>query len=148
MMSSELYIVLVNLWNVMRSWHISRVLEWRRKELRRMDRDIFFKFHKWPRYMRRIYFQNAFPHGDAQTFQLMPFLVGNGLSFYRAAKWVLSSHVLVKLERRDRLARRRIAQIKWIRQHFDQRLNHWRYFDIDERRIVYLIGSIYNQHGQ
>ena len=77
MSSAELYVALVNLWHAKRTWNISQVLEWRQKELKRMDGDIFFKFHKWPKYMRRIYFQNAFPHGDSQTFQLVMFLVGN-----------------------------------------------------------------------
>ena len=146
MMSAvELYTLLTHLWGVIKTWPQASVLNWRRREIRRMDGELFFKFFKWPRYMRRIYFQNAYPHGDVQTFQLILFLTGNGLSFYRAAKWILSSHALVTWERRDRLVQKRIAQMKWIREHYEMRTNQWRYFDIDARRILYINGRVYTE---
>ena len=79
-----------------------------------LDGDIFFPFHKWPVYMRRLFFNNERPMGDTNTFKLVLFLVGNGLNPEIAGKWILTTYVVSDWHKIHSMAQKRTDQIVWI----------------------------------
>ena len=131
-------------WNELRYTSKEDILTWRRNAIRRLDGDLINPIFQWPRNIRRIFFQNAYPIGDTQTFTLYLFFVGNGVSPFIFCKWILTSIALKNWVRRDRLAAKRIRQMKYIQHNLDDNRHRWRYFDLDQRRVVYLNGQIYN----
>ena len=116
------------------------VLQWSSITISRLDGDLLAPIHRWPTYIRRMFFQTAFPLGDTQTFKMYLFFVGNGLNPLTATKWIMSSFALSTWNRRERMLRKRISQLKWITENLARNQNHWRYFDLDERRVVYFDG--------
>ena len=110
--------------------HMNRehVLNWRITYLRLLDGDLLPPIQLWPKYVRRIFFQTAFPVGERQTFILYLFLIGNGLSPFIAVEWILSSFAISPWRRRKYLLRKRILQIKWIQNNIENNIEHWRYF--------------------
>lgn len=132
----EMEIFMLSFWNN-DFLHMSRnqAMRWRRQYLQMIDGDLLAPIQLWPKYVRRIFFQTSFPVGDSQTFILYLFMIGNGLSPFVASKWVMSSFAVCTWQRRDRLLRKRIAQIKWIHTNIRNNMSHWRYFDLVEREI-------------
>ena len=143
MTPAELEIVLRESWDRLRQMSKERVLRYRSELIRTLDGDVFYKIHTWPKYIRRIFFQNHAPIGDKQTFILSLFFVGNGVSFYMAGRWILSSHALFDWSRARHSAVKRIRQLVWISQHMEEKKHKWSYFDIDARRIIYLNGNVF-----
>ena len=113
--------------------------------IKEYDGDFFYHIKHWPKYIRRIFFQNKAPIGDTQTFTLLLFFIGNGSSPERAGQWILSNHALFNWSRSQRSALKRIRQIKWIFKNVDENRNKWSYFDIDAKRILYFNGNVYNK---
>ena len=143
MNAEELEVVLKDCWEHLQRRSKEEVLNYRKFHIKLLDGDIFYKICKWPKYIRRIFFQNHAPIGDKQTFILILFFVGNGVSFYRAGRWILSPHALFDWTRAKHSAAKRIRQIKGIRANIGNNQNKWSYFDIDRNRILYLNGEVF-----
>ena len=125
------------------SMNRQEVFQWRRSTIDRLSGDLLPPIQSWPAYMRRLFFQTAYPHGDTQTFMLYLYFVGNALNPLIAAKWILSSFALCTWNKRERILRKRITQLKWITQNLPRNQHRWRYFDLHERRVVYFNGRQY-----
>ena len=130
-------------WNGLRGTSRDNILARRRNTIARLDGDLINPIYQWPKYIRRIFFQSAYPIADTQTFTLYMFFMGNGVSPLVFCKWILSSIALKDWTRRDRLAEKRITQMKWIRDNVANNQHNWRYYDLDRRRILYLNGQVY-----
>ena len=143
----EVWYIMTVKWNDMREQRRNEVMEWRRRTLARVDGDLLNPIYQWPRYIRRILFQTAYPIGDRQTFTLYLFFVGNGVAPLVFGKWILSSIALVNWQRRDRIANKRIQQMKWIQNNLANHVHDWRYFDLERRRIVYFNGVVYHENS-
>ena len=121
----------------------AQAFRWRNQYLQMIDGDLLAPIQCWPKYLRRIFFKTACPVGDRQTFILYLFMMGNGLSPFVATKWIMSSFAICTWQRREVLLRKRVAQIKWIHNNIRNNMWHWRYFDLVERRILYLDGRVF-----
>ena len=124
----------------------AQVFDWRRCNIRRLDGNIMPPIATWPTYVRRIFFQTAYPLGNRQVLKLYLFFVGNGVNPLLTVKWIISSFALSTWTiRREPMLRRRINQIKWITDNLPMNQHNWAYYDLDERRIVHFDGRRYVQ---
>ena len=120
------------------------VLVWRRNKMRDLDGDLLPPIQVWPTYIRRIFFQTAYPLGNLQLFKIYLFFVGNGLDPRIGGEWVLSSIAICTWQRRERILRRRVSQIKWIHDNVRRNQHHWRYYDLMRRMVLYIDGRIFS----
>lgn len=116
---------------------------YRAGRVRSMNGDEIAPIYLWPQNIRRIFFKQSPPLGDGDTFQLILFFLGNGYSPYRAGTWILTTHGLCTWHRRNSMARKRIQQICWIYEKVRNKSNHWRYFDLDTRSIIYFNNEVF-----
>ena len=132
----ELKVLLCSSWRREFShWSTSDILTYRQLRLRAMDGREMPLLYLWPTDMRRILFKNHRPPSDREAMCLFVFMVGNGLSAYRSATWIMTMHALRPWRRREALVMKRIAQLCWIYKNIRDNNFNFYYHDVLEGRI-------------
>ena len=137
----QLYRLLCVEWDILKVKSRAEIVAIRREMLRTFNGDEMPTLRLWPVNIRRLLFKQS-ALSDSETFQLTLFFLGNGFSPLRVGVWVLTGYTLLTQDR-DRRGRKRCVQMAWIYSQVENQRQHWRYFDLEERRIVYFDGRVY-----
>ena len=95
--------------------------------------DAFFPLKTWPEELQRAFWRK--PVGDKETFKMMLFALGNGCPPFLMSKWILTSQTWAPGK-----AEKRARQIDFILNNEDGKRSQWFYFDLDQRKLLYLNG--------
>ena len=107
-----------------------------RKELFKViNGDAFFPLKSWPDGIRLTFWKK--PIGDVGTFKLMLFSIGNGCSPDLIRPWILLSQMWATAATAEKRAR----QIDFIFNNFEQKKDHYFYYDVHARQLFFLNGS-------
>ena len=101
--------------------------------------DAFFPLKVWPRDIVRNFWCK--PMRDKQVFLLFIFFIGNGGSPMIIAEWIISS----LFERPEKEIKRRLYQLSWINENRKKKEHIWYYFDLMQKRQMYLSGNEKNE---
>jgi len=120
----------------------TRVIEVRRNLLTLLNGDVFYPLSIWPQDIQQLFWKK--PIGDADTFKLMLFFLGNGCSPHIIEEWILTSQHWATLQKADKRAR----QIQFIVNNMDSKAHVWFYFDIHHSTWLFLNGQHRNTRSQ
>ena len=139
----QLFRLLCHEWDTLKVKSRGEILDIRRGMLTLFNGDEMPSIRLWPRNIRRVIFKQT-PLSDCESFQLTLFFLGNGFSPLRVGVWILTLYALVANHDRERRGRKRCTQIAWVYSQIESHRQLWRYFDLDDRRIVYFDDRTYN----
>lgn len=111
-----------------------QIIRQRQELFSSLNGDTFYPIKLWPMELQLLFWKK--PIGDADTFKLFLFFIGNGCPSYLISKWILTSqHWSSTLK-----GQKRARQIDFIKLNLTNRAHDWFYFDLHYNAWLHLNG--------